>query len=151
VFIVRILFSGFFLLFAIVFTIKSFDYTFVNQQGEVGAGFFPRWIGFLLILTAGYSVYKDLKLKAVGEKFNKKHVRDLIKVMAVTLLFISLFTTLGALLSMGAYIFSLLLILNRGRVLQNILLSVLFPTGLYLLFNVWLNAGLPKGSIFTMF
>jgi putative tricarboxylic transport membrane protein len=37
--------------------------------------------------------------------------------------------------------------LNRGRPLQNALIALLLPLGVYLLFRVWLNAAMPQGIL----
>jgi hypothetical protein len=38
-------------------------------------------------------------------------------------------------------------VLNRGRMLQNIAVSVGLPVVLFLLFDVWLNASMPPGVL----
>jgi hypothetical protein len=40
-----------------------------------------------------------------------------------------------------------LAVLNRGRWLQNVAIAVLLPAAIYLLFEVWLNAAIPRGAL----
>ena len=48
---------------------------------------------------------------------------------------------------MIAFMAAALAVFNRGRWLQNALLALLLPAGLYLLFKVWLNAAMPPGVV----
>ena len=54
---------------------------------------------------------------------------------------------LGGVLSMIAFMAAALWILNRGRPLQNALIAVLLPVGIYLVFEVWLRASMPRGLL----
>ena len=38
-------------------------------------------------------------------------------------------------------------VLNRGRLAQNLIISVLLPAAVHLLFVVWLKASMPTGLI----
>ena len=49
---------------------------------------------------------------------------------------------------MVAFLLATLTVLNRGRHVQNLAVAVLLPTAIYLLFDVWLNAAIPRGMIF---
>ena len=62
-------------------------------------------------------------------------------------LFVLLLDVLGGLLAMVAYMLATLSLLNRGRVVQNALIGVLLPVALYLLFEEWLNATVPRGIV----
>jgi hypothetical protein len=54
---------------------------------------------------------------------------------------------LGGPLAMVVYMLATLSVLNRGRILQNIAISVGLPIVLFLLFDVWLNASMPSGIL----
>lgn len=142
----RIVFSVCLLCFALFFTIKSFDYEYMNNAGQVGAGFFPRWIGLLLIVSIGYSLFRDIKEKK-AEAGSPKYAQPILFIIVITVIFIFLLNILGALLAMIVYMFAVCLFFNRGRIVFNAIFSLVFPICTYLLLDVWLNAGLPKGVL----
>jgi hypothetical protein len=61
--------------------------------------------------------------------------------------FAVLLLPLGAILTSALFMFGLSRLLGRGRLLPDLALSLLVPLALYLLFEVGLNAGLPKGVL----
>ncbi|MFD1848795.1 tripartite tricarboxylate transporter TctB family protein [Oceanobacillus bengalensis] len=143
----RAIFSGILFIFSIYFTIKGFEYDYVNHSGQVGPGFFPLWIGILLVVFTGIAFFKDLKV-VLKEKvsFRKPiHLNSILLLLAATFLFIALLNVLGAVIAMVLYVFAVLLILNRERLILNTIISVTVPMGTYLLLDVWLNAGFPTG------
>jgi putative tricarboxylic transport membrane protein len=62
-------------------------------------------------------------------------------VMVITLL------PLGAVLTSALFIFGMSRLLGRSRLVFDLALSLLVPIALYLLFEVGLNAGLPRGVL----
>ena len=61
--------------------------------------------------------------------------------------FVLVLNVLGGPLAMVVYLLATLSLLNRGRMLQNIAVSIGFPLALFLLFDVWLNASMPAGVL----
>ena len=61
--------------------------------------------------------------------------------------FIVLLELIGGLLSMVAFMAASLWILNRSRPLQNALIAVLLPVAIYVVFEVWLRASMPRGLL----
>ena len=61
--------------------------------------------------------------------------------------FVGLLEVIGGILSMMAFMAAALWILNRGRPLQNALIAILMPLGIYLVFDVWLRATMPRGLL----
>ncbi|MFC0270472.1 tripartite tricarboxylate transporter TctB family protein [Metabacillus herbersteinensis] len=145
----RAVFSGILLVLSIFFTIYGFNYDYLTNGGQVGAGFFPRWIGFLLILFTGISFWKDLRivLKEKQETKELTYVKTVVYVLGLSVLFIASLQILGTLLSMIFYVFSLLILLNSGKIWTNVIVSLAVPIGTYLLLETWLNAGFPKGFL----
>lgn len=139
-----------FLLFSIVYTIMSFGFNFVTETGRPDAGFFPVLIGVLLIFFSGLSSYKSLRedlAKKNKDSQMKTYVKEMIWVILLAALFVLLLRYAGALVTMAVYIFASLFLFNRKKMLQNVLLSVILPTVIFLMFETWLNAGLPEGFL----
>ncbi|UJL45563.1 tripartite tricarboxylate transporter TctB family protein [Virgibacillus sp. NKC19-16] len=142
----RAVFSGLLLIFSIYFTIKGTEYDYTNSSGQVGPGFFPLWIGILLIICTGIAFAKDLKQVLREENFFSKpiHLYKLLLVIGLTFFFIATLNILGAVVAMVLYVFGILFVLNRQRLILNTIISVTVPLGTYLLLDVWLNAGFPQ-------
>lgn len=143
----RIVFSVFILLLSVFFLIYGLKYDYVNSSGQVGAGFFPIWIGSLLVFFSSISLFKDIKhhLKERPKIQITDNISTLLIILGLTVLFIASLNLLGAVVAMIIYIFVVLYVLNRGRIIFNTVLSLIVSLGCYLLLDVWLNAGLPKG------
>ncbi|SFE53610.1 tripartite tricarboxylate transporter TctB family protein [Alteribacillus iranensis] len=141
----RIIFSVFLFLFSIYFTVQAYEYDYMTSSGQFGPGFFPLWIGFLLIVFTAITLFKAIKQRLEQEDLKSNQLTTLFLVFAVTFLFIFLLNILGAVIGMVIYVFALLFILNREKLVLNTIISITIPVGTYLLLDVWLNAGFPKG------
>ena len=137
-------------LLAILFLAAGYTYgafsglAYVSTTGRLGPGFFPRIIGVALVVLCAYSLYADAK---AGGEARSPFWRTAAAVALLTAAFVVLLEVLGGLASMIAFMAASLALLNRGRHLQNLLLALLLPAGLYFLFKVWLNAAMPRGMI----
>ncbi|HWO76532.1 MAG TPA: tripartite tricarboxylate transporter TctB family protein [Bacillus sp. (in: firmicutes)] len=143
----RAIFSGVLLIFSICFTIYGFKYQYLTHTGQMGAGFFPRWIGFLLILCTAISFWKDIRLVLKDKSKDIAFTKTMVSLVGITALFIILFPIIGALPTMILYVFFVLLLLNSKKLVTNIIVSLVFPLGTYLLLETWLHAGIPKGFL----
>ncbi|GAB7388622.1 hypothetical protein BSNK01_24600 [Bacillaceae bacterium] len=159
----NVAFSCFFFVFSMAFTVMSAGFPVVTD-GKPGAGFFPLSIGVAMMFFSAVNCWKDLKERKRAKSSRegrgnseregksehggeKKYVKDMVFVLVLIVLFIFFLKILGALLSMILFIFAALCFFDRRRVWQNVLLSVLVPLAIFLLLDVWLNAGLPKGFL----
>lgn len=145
----RAVFSAFLLGISIFFLVYGLKYEYLTSSGQVGAGFFPFWLGTLLVITTGIAFIKDFKnyLKEKTKITITDNVKTFIYILVLSILFIIFIKIIGAILSMVLYMFAVLLILNRRRLIFNSVLSLSLAAGCYLLLDVWLNAGLPKGIL----
>lgn len=142
----QLAFSVFFLVFSFVFTIMSFRFDFITNSGGPGAGFFPVLVGIAFILVSGYRCLQDFKQRK-NQAEMQVYVKDLLWVVLWIVFLVVTMFYLGALLSMALFIFALLFTFNRTRLLQNIITSITIPILIFVMFDVWLNAGLPKGIL----
>ena len=143
----RLAFSAAILCLAVLYTYIAFaELSFLSSTGRLGPGFFPRIVGVALIATCLYSIVGDLRGRRVDGGVSD-FWRITLAVAVLSGLFILLLNVLGGLLAMVAYMLATLSLLNRGRLVQNALIGVLLPVTLYLLFEEWLNATVPRGIV----
>jgi putative tricarboxylic transport membrane protein len=119
---------------------------FLTANGRLGPGFFPRVIGVLLMVTLLYSFVADRRSK-LGSDEGTSNLRDLVVFAGLAFLFVGLLDVVGAMVAMIAYMLAALTIFNPRRHLRNVVVSVLLPIAIYLMFDTWLNAGLPRGIL----
>jgi len=141
-----------------VYTEMAWDLEWRTAAGRIGPGFFPRIIGVLGMALTLVALVQTLRRPPeadevvpledeVGEGDLGHHPVTMAVAVAASALFLVTLTTLGAILSSVLFMAIMLSLLNRGRWLVNAALSVLLPLALYLLFQTFLNAGLPEGVL----
>ncbi|QTF91905.1 tripartite tricarboxylate transporter TctB family protein [Halomonas sp. BM-2019] len=143
---------------------------FVTNIGRPGPGYFPAIVGGLLIVFTSVNLLKDLiatKRKELqpfrfAEVLASRQVQggdggsgeaeeeadrpvDVVLIVLCLTLLIGSITFLGGLLSMIVFMFVLMSIFNRKKLAMNVAYSIALPVLLYLLFDVLLNASLPRG------
>jgi hypothetical protein len=142
----RLAFSAAILCLAVFYTYWAFaELSFWSSAGRLGPGFFPRIIGLALIVACLLTLAGDLK-KREGLGVSS-YWRITLVVAGLSGAFILVLNVLGGPLAMVVYMLTTLSVLNRGRMLQNIAVSVGLPVVLFLLFDVWLNASMPPGVL----
>lgn len=143
----RLVFTLSILCAAVFYTFIAFtQLSFLSSTGRLGPGFFPRVIGIALIAICLYSMVVDRK-EQLEDGSSSPYWKDTLIFTVLTTLFIALLNVLGGFWAMVVYMLATLSIFNRGRLLHNVLISVLLPIALFLLFDVWLNAAVPEGLI----
>jgi putative tricarboxylic transport membrane protein len=146
----RALRAGF--LLAILFLAGLYTYiafaelTYLSPSGRLGPGFMPRIIGVSLMAMCVFSLYADAREFAAGEPVSPAW-RSAAVLAVLSGVFVGLLEILGGLASMVVFMAAALWILNRGRPLQNALIAVLLPLGIYLLFTQWLRTAMPQGML----
>ena len=146
----RVVRAGF--LLAILFLAAGYTYiafaelSYLSSAGRLGPGFMPRIIGASLVAMCAFSLYADMKYlpaeQALSPAWGSAAILALLSGMLVGLL-----EVLGGLVAMMVFMAASLWILNRGRHLQNALVAILLPLGIYVLFAVWLRASMPRGLL----
>jgi putative tricarboxylic transport membrane protein len=134
---------------ALLYTYMAFvELTFLTMTGRLGPGFFPRVIGVLLVVACLYNLFVLARPSGpvAGEREGGGW-RITAAVVALSAGFVALLEVLGGLVAMVLFLFAALSVLNRGRLAQNLIISVLLPAGVHLLFVVWLKASMPTGLI----
>ena len=139
-------------LLAILFCAAGYTYiafaelNYLSASGRLGPGFLPRIIGVALIALCALSLYADLKRRSSTEALSPAWSSAAVLAL-LSGIFVGLLDLLGGLLSMIVFMAAALWMLNRGRLLQNVLVAVLLPTGIYVVFELWLKASMPRGLL----
>ncbi len=144
--------------YAVVGTIMAI-YTamaFLGQEwtthgGErMGPGFFPRIIGVGSVALSLAGLVSALRRAAApteggNDQSGGKHPALLAVIGLGLAVFVAIFVPVGAPLTAIAFLLLVYFLIERRRMARRAVLSVAFPLFLYLLFELWLQAGLPGG------
>jgi putative tricarboxylic transport membrane protein len=143
----RLAFTAIILCLAVLYTYWAFaDLNFLSSTGRLGPGFFPRIVGLVLIAACVLTLAGDLKERRRGDGWSSFWEITVI-VAALTGGFVLLLEILGGPLAMVVYMLATLSVLNRGKTMQNVAISVGLPIVLFLLFDRWLNASMPPDAL----
>jgi hypothetical protein len=143
----RLAFTATILCLAVLYTYWAFaDLSFLSSAGRLGPGFFPRFVGLLLIAACVLTLAGDLKERRADAGLSS-FWRITVIVAALSGAFVLLLEILGGPLAMVVYMLATLVVLNPGRSVQNVAISIGFPLALFLLFDRWLNASIPPDAL----
>ena len=142
----RLAFTAAILCLAVFYTYTAFaELSFLTLTGRLGPGFFPRIIGLLLIVACLYTLAGDLQARQ-----RRRRAVELWRITAVVAAlsgaFVPLLEILGGPLAMVLFMLATLSVLNRGRPMQNVVISLLCRSRCSCCSIVWLNASLPTDS-----
>ncbi|MCV2491162.1 tripartite tricarboxylate transporter TctB family protein [Geodermatophilus sp. YIM 151500] len=167
----KALFLGVLVVIEAVYWQMAFDLEWQTVAGRIGPGFFPRIIGGLAIVLTLVTLVLSLRAGApdaedddgplagvdateedgggedLGSGAHGHHPIPVIALVAASFGLLAVFLTLGAIVACALFLLVMLFYLNRRRPVLNVALSLLLPLALYLLFQTFLNAGLPGGIL----
>lgn len=118
------------------------DLSFLSRTGRLGPGFFPRLVGVIAVAMTIWVIVDELRDRR-PEAGDASSWGDVVKLMALAVTYALLLRLFGGFIATVIYLALTLTLLNRGKHLQNAILSVVFPTAVYLLFDQLLNANMP--------
>lgn len=138
------------LLLAAVYLYATAQIPSLEIGDPLGPKAFPRLLGIALIAAALLLFFETRKAdREAGDKAPRgslHHLWLIGGVTAWTALYFGVFDLAGYLLSTTIYLLVLTGVFNRGKRLANILTSVLFALGSYILFVEILGVSLAKGA-----
>jgi putative tricarboxylic transport membrane protein len=165
----RLVFLASLTVLAAAYTLIAFQMEWRIQNGQIGPGFFPRFVGIgtvvgclaaIALTLSGRGATDsapdpaedaDFELPAAVEDGEGRTAPwATVLVVGAMVIFFVVFELLGALLSSVLFLALALTMVNPGRHRMNAAVSVLVPVGLYLLFEVLLDAGLPPGVVLPL-
>jgi len=130
-------------------TAPSYGYM---DDGVPGSGFFPIWIGLIIMGLSIANFVRSLRGKEhLTDEFDKTSVLKSIGIAVAVLVFIVTIDIAGIMLG------SAVLILVLGAIIHSkwdarlaaklVAIAIIFPIASHYLFGVYLNVPLPKGSL----
>lgn len=137
------IFKLFLLVVSCIYLTMAFKFSMFSN-GIPGSGFLPQVIGLILVLLTAVDLVKSFK-DSSKENFDLRHFKELILLILFCSMYVFLFNIIGALLSTVLFTGIVLFIFNKGKLKQNIIISILVPGLIFLMFEVLLQTGLPKG------
>ncbi len=126
---------------------------YVKQRANVniGPGMFPSLVTWVLILLSAVSLYLEYrKLKAEGGNFKgytvrlKPYIPHALFLLS-GILFLVAATKLGFLIAAVPFLFFLLYLFGSERMVYNLLISVAYPSVVFLIFTHVLRVSFPAG------
>lgn len=111
-----------------------------------GPGFFPFWLGILLIGVALIILVQDIKRKPEGQEIEHSKIRAFLALAAI-FIYALLMEPLGYVLCTFLLIYFLLTMMTRKAWWFGPLVACLITLGSYILFSVCLEVLLPKGIL----
>lgn len=119
----------------------------------LGPKAFPRLLGIGLLITAAmlfmeiWRARKSPPEDASQPSGDRRHLIVIGAVVAGTAVYLGVFTLLGYVIATSLYLLGLMVYFHPGKWTANILTSVLFSLGSYLMFTKLLGVSLPPGVL----
>lgn len=146
--VMRPLFYLFLLIAAIVYTYMAFfDLSFLTNRGRMGPGFFPRFIGVLLIISLSASMLNEARKGVLFSNSEDGQMLDAWMLIGMSIGFGVLLLFVGYLIAIPLYLGAVLTYYNRRHLMINGAITVAVPVVVYVLFGNVLNAALPHGVL----
>ena len=120
------------------------DLNFMTRTGRLGPGFFPRMIGGMAIVALIWVILDEMR-SSTPQYEDDTRWSDVLVLMVLAVGYAVLLRLFGGFVATVIFLLVALALLNRGRHITNVAVSFLVPTGVYLLFDQLLNAGMPPG------
>lgn len=125
-----------------------------TSSGLIGPGFFPVFLGIGIVACSGVALARLLyRLRGSSTGASVADVPDSPWVLTTATLvglmvgFVVFLQPLGSVFGSALFLLAALQVLNPGRWVPNVVLSLALPVGLYLLLQTLLGAGLPPGPL----
>ena len=139
----RIAFTLVLLTGAIFYSYIAFgDLSFMTRTGRLGPGFFPRVIGITAIVVILWTFIDELRASKISND-EEHYWGDVVLLIALAVGYAVLLRLLGGFIATIIFLCVTLFFLNPGQHLKNLIVSILVPSGVYLLFDRVLNANMP--------
>ncbi|HQO46429.1 MAG TPA: tripartite tricarboxylate transporter TctB family protein [Rectinema sp.] len=140
----------------LVYSITALRLPQMAMGDRLGPKIFPYFVGIVTIITGIAMILQDRNPEKRSKKVDfgfKEHKNVWIKIGLLTIagiIFGLVIDGLGYMIATALFMFFVSMLINRGRLVQNTVIAVLFSVVTYFVFGVALKLSLPRGIIETM-
>ena len=140
----------------LVYSITALRLPRMAMGDRLGPKIFPYFVGIVTIITGIALILQDRDPEKRSKKaeFGFKEHKNLwlnIVILTIAGIIFGLFIDeLGYMIATALFMFSVSMLINKGKLVQNIVIAVLFSVVTYFVFGVALKLSLPRGIIETM-
>ncbi len=131
--------------------LESQKFEYASKFGT-GPGFFPFWLGIVL---AAFSLFRFII--SFKEQYNAEEMKPRLPglrslgrlglIMLIMTGFALIMSSLGFIVTVFLFVFSILFVLEGDRLLKSIFYGVMFSAVVFLIFRFWLEVDLPTGLL----
>ena len=140
----------------LVYSITALRLPRMAMGDRLGPKIFPYFVGIVTIITGIALILQDRNPEKRSKKAEfgfKEHQNLWLNIVILTIagiLYGFFIDELGYMIATALFIFSVSMLINKGKLVQNIVIAVLFSVVTYFVFGVALKLSLPRGIIETM-
>jgi len=140
----------------LVYSITALRLPRMAMGDRLGPKIFPYFVGIVTIITGIALILQDRDPEKRSKKAEfglKEHKNLWLNIVILTIagiLYGFFIDELGYMIATALFIFSVSMLINKGKLVQNIVIAVLFSVVTYFVFGVALKLSLPRGIIETM-
>ena len=111
------------------------------------AGYFPFYIGVILVVSAAVNLVRALRDPFVRTFVTAEQGRQVLLILLPLIVYVGLIEWLGIYVASTLYIGAFMLWLGKYRILKTLLVSVGVSVAFFLMFEVWFKVPLIKGPL----
>lgn len=132
--------------------VESFKFAYWDKLTGPGAAFIPFWLGVFWIPIAAILVWQSRRVpRADADPIPRgTEGRRLLWFVLLISGLLGLFTFVGALLTIAAFVASALVLFEAYTWRKAAVTGGIISVAFYLLFRTWLGVALPKGLLFFL-
>jgi len=115
------------------------------------AGYFPFYIGLLLVAASGINLFKALRDPFVRTFLTAEQGRQVLLILLPLVVYVGLIQWLGIYVASTLYIAAFMVWLGKYGIVKAALVSVGVSVAFFLMFEVWFKVPLIKGPVEALF
>jgi len=114
-----------------------------------GSGYFPFWIGVILLISAVGILYQALISKDRNTEVfvDRVQIRRVLSVLLPATVYVFMVGLLGLYVASAIYIALFMIILGKYSRVKSVLVALIVNTVFFLMFEVWFKVPLFKGAL----
>lgn len=131
--------------------LESQKFAYSSKFG-IGPGFFPFWLGIVLVAFSLFRFILCFKEKYDAEEMKPRlpgwgSLGRLGLIMLIMAGFALVMSSLGFIAAVFIFVFAILYLLEGDSLLKSAFYGVMFSAAVFLVFRYWLEVDLPKGLL----